>query len=180
MWLISDGEYDNFELRLRFQASLSHLGNSGIQVRSRWDPSAEVEGIGELSGWLDGPQVDIEPNDPWRNGYIYDETREIKRWINPSLPDWEIDSAKYAPEKYIYFSGDKETVWNEVRIICDGLRIKTIINDIIISDFDGSGILDDTAHKEHNVGIKGHIAFQLHKYSENEIRFKDIAIREIK
>jgi hypothetical protein len=86
---------------------------------------------------------------------------------------------EYAPEKYIYFSGDKETDWNEVRIICDGLRIKTIINDIIISDFDGSGILDDVAHKEHNVGIKGQIALQLHKYSENEIRFKDIAIREI-
>lgn len=123
-WLISDGEYENFELRLRFQASDRYLGNSGIQIRSRWDPSAEVESNGELSGWLDGPQVDIDPNNPWRNGYIYDETRETKRWINPSLPDWEIDSAKYAPEKVVYFTEDQEPGWNNVRIICEGSRIK--------------------------------------------------------
>lgn len=180
IWLVSDGEFDNFELRLKFQVSKRHKGNSGIQVRSRWDPLAEEEGPGDLAGWLDGPQVDIETNDPWRNGYIYDETREAKRWIHPSLPNWEIDSATYAPEKYIYYSEEQEPGWNEMRIICDGLKIKTIVNDITISDYDGSGILDDDAHRKHNVGIKGHIAFQLHKYSENEIRFKDIEIREIR
>jgi len=179
IWLVSDKEYDNFELRLKFQVSKRHKGNSGIQVRSRWDPSAEEEGTGDLAGWLDGPQIDIEPNDPWRNGYIYDETREAKRWINPSLPNWEIDSAMYAPERYIYYTEDQVPGWNEVRIICDGLKIKTIVNNITISDYDGSGRLDDAAHRKHNVGIKGHIAFQLHKYSENEIRFKDIEIKEI-
>ena len=180
IWLVSDKEFDNFELGLKFQVSRRHKGNSGIQVRSRWDPSAEEEGTGDLAGWLDGPQIDIEPNDPWRNGYIYDENRGTKRWINPSLPNWEIDSARYAPEKFIFYFEDQEPGWNDVRIICNGLRIKTIINNIVVSDYDGTGILDDAAHRQHNVGVKGHIAFQLHKYSENEIRFKDIEIREIK
>jgi hypothetical protein len=178
IWLVSDTEFDNFELRLKFQVSRRQTGNSGIQVRSRWDPRAEEEGTGDLAGWLDGPQIDIEPNDPWRNGYIYDETREAKHWIHPILPDWQIDSAAYAPEKYVFYFEDQEPGWNDVRIICDGLKIKTVINNITISDYDGSGVLDDAAHRKHNVGLKGHIAFQLHKYSENEIRFKDIEIRE--
>jgi hypothetical protein len=71
VWLMSDEEFADFELRLQFQAYRDSPGNSGVQFRSRFDPSVD-------GGWLDGPQVDIHPpaDMSWRTGLIYDETRE--------------------------------------------------------------------------------------------------------
>lgn len=131
------------------------------------------------AGWLDGPQVDIDPKNPWRNGFIYDETREARRWINPSLPNWKIDKEAHAPEKVIFYWGDEETGWNDMTIICRGTRIKTIVNKVVVSNYDGIGVLDNKAHEKHAVGMSGHIALQLHKNSENKIWFKDIKIRDI-
>jgi peptidoglycan/xylan/chitin deacetylase (PgdA/CDA1 family) len=61
IWLLTEKEYDDFELRMKVQTHASSTGNSGIQVRSRYDDKA---------GWLDGPQVDINPPGPWRCGFI--------------------------------------------------------------------------------------------------------------
>jgi N-acetylneuraminic acid mutarotase len=124
IWLQSIEEFDDFELRFKFQASREHKGNSGMQVRSRYFENDEVE-KGNV-GWLDGPQVDIDPNNPWRNGFIYDETRDIKRWINPSLPNWSISKEEYAPKKVVHYFNDEETGWNDVTIICKGNQIKTL------------------------------------------------------
>lgn len=179
MWLQSDGEYENFELRLKFQASREHQGNSGVQVRSRWDPEAVIKSEGKHPGWLDGPQVDIDPNNPWRNGLIYDETREIRRWIHPSLPDSKIEASEHAPPRVIHYFEDEETGWNDMTIVCDGMKIRTMVNNVPVSDFDGTGVLNSKYHKKHNVGRRGHIALQLHKNSNNKIRFKDIEIREL-
>jgi hypothetical protein len=79
IWLQTENEYADFELRLKFQVSREHIGNSGVQFRSRYDEKAVVEG--SSAGWLDGPQADIDPNEPWRNGLVYDETRETKRIV---------------------------------------------------------------------------------------------------
>jgi hypothetical protein len=49
---MTDAEYDDFELRLKFQVCRGCPGNSGLQFRSRYDES-------EKGGRLDGPQVDI-------------------------------------------------------------------------------------------------------------------------
>ncbi|MBN2349512.1 MAG: DUF1080 domain-containing protein [Bacteroidales bacterium] len=177
VWLLSNKEYDNFELKLKFQVSRIHLGNSGVQFRSRYDDTSVVED--GLAGWLDGPQVDIEPNNPWRTGFIYDETRDTKRWINPDLPDWNISKEEYAPDTVIYYAEDEGTGWNDLTIIADGNHIVTRVNNVVVSNFDGTGVLDDEAHKKYNVGTTGHIALQLHKNSENFIRFKDIKIRRL-
>ena len=69
IWLLTEKEYGDFELRLKVQTYSTTTGNSGIQVRSRYDDDA---------GYLDGPQVDINPPGPWRYGFIYDETREAQ------------------------------------------------------------------------------------------------------
>ena len=50
VWLMTHKEYGDFVLRLEFQAFRDSPGNSGVQIRSRYDDAA---------GWLDGPQVDI-------------------------------------------------------------------------------------------------------------------------
>lgn len=177
IWLQTKEEFDNFELRLKFQVSRANKGNSGVQFRSRYDENAIV--LKEVAGWLDGPQVDIDPSNPWRNGLIYDETREEKRWINPSLPDWNISKDKHSPEKVIFYYEDEGTGWNNMTIKCNGMHIKTIVNNVVVSDYDAADILNNENHKKHRVGEKGHIALQLHQYSENLIRFNDIEIRKL-
>ena len=54
--------------------------------------------------------------------------------------------------------------------------MKTFVNGNMIADFDGAGVLDDKAHRRHNVGLKGHIALQLHADDELHIKYKDILI----
>jgi len=177
IWLQSQEEFGDFELRLQFQVSRQHRGNSGIQVRSRYDETARVDG--EVAGWLDGPQIDIEPQDPWRNGLIYDETRGTRRWIFPDLPDWNISEGDIESRRVIFYWEDEGPGWNDVRIICRGNRIQSFVNNIRTADFDGSGILDDADHVKHGVSEQGHIALQLHKGSDNLIRFRGIEIREL-
>ena len=180
VWLQSDGEYADFELRLKYQTFRESPGNSGIQIRSRYDEKAKIEVQGQPArGWLDGPQVDINPPGPWRTGLIYDETRGHQRWIHPSLENWVIDSATYAPPKVVQYYSDEGPGWNDMTVICEGTRIRTIVNNILISDYDGSGVLDDKAHQKYRVGLNGHILLQVHKRDQVKIRFKDIEIREL-
>lgn len=180
VWLQSDGEYADFELRLKYQAFRESPGNAGVQVRSRYDEQAKIEVQGQSArGWLDGPQVDINPTGPWRTGFIYDETRGHQRWISPSLENWVIDSATYAPPRVVHYFADEGPGWNDLTIICEGTRIRTIVNKILISDYDGSGVLDDKAHRKYHVGMSGHILLQIHKRDQVKMRFKDIEIREL-
>ena len=179
IWLQSDATYGDFELRLQFQAASDNKGNSGVQIRSRWNSDATVDGDGNARGWLDGPQVDIHPPAPWRNGFIYDETRGHRRWIFPDLPDWNIDKDTYSPRRVVYFAEDQAPHWNDLRIRARGTRITTWVNNIQVADYDGSGVLDDEAHRAHDVGMLGHIALQLHKTDSNHIRFRFIEIRKL-
>jgi len=169
VWLVSDGEFGDFELNLRVRGFRRSPGNSGVQFRSRYDESA---------GWLDGPQVDVHPPTPWRTGLIYDETRETERWIFPSLEDWKIEPAQ-GPKEWKWLYADEGDGWNEVRIIARGTKVTTVVNGITITDFDGAGILDDEAHRTHDVGLKGHFALQLHMRDELLIQFKDIRVRAL-
>ncbi len=176
IWLQSIDEFADFELRLKFQASEKNEGNAGVQIRSRYDEKAKVDE--DYVGWLDGPQIDIHPSGPWRNGFIYDETRGTRRWIFPDLPDWKISEEEYAPQKVVYYKEDEEPGWNDMRIICNGNHITTFVNNVKVADYDGTGILDNDDHVKNKVSSSGHIALQLHKHSNNYIRFKDIEIRE--
>jgi hypothetical protein len=165
VWLVSDGEYGDFELKLRVRGFAESAGNSGIQVRSRYDRDAF---------WLDGPQVDIHPPGPWRTGLIYDETRGTQRWVFPSLPDWEIEP-RQGPPKWTW----KHDGWNDVEIVCRGTTIRTTVNGIPIADFNGAGILDDANHRARKVGLRGHIGLQLHSRDELLIEYKDLFARAL-
>ncbi len=169
VWLQSDGEYDNFELRLKFKIYKDSPGNSGVQIRSRYDRQA---------GWLDGPQLDIHPPNPHRAGLIYDETRGANRWIHPSLEHGDHKILPSMVNQHItLLYGDEG--WNEMVIIAKGPHIKAIVNGEVASDYDGSGVLDDEARRKYNVGMTGHIALQLHNKDELRARFKDIMIRQL-
>jgi len=167
VWLMTEGEYGDFELKLKVRGHASKSkGNSGVQVRSRYDAKA---------GWLDGPQVDIHPPAPWRTGLIYDETRETRRWIFPSLKNWSIKREQGPKECRWQADG-----WNNLIIRCKGTKILTRLNGLTVTDFDGKGVLDDEAHRKHNVGLKGEVALQLHSGDKLLIEFKDILIRPLK
>jgi hypothetical protein len=172
VWLMHHKEFADFELKLKFRAFKESPGNSGVQIRSRYNPNNEAEG----GFWLDGPQVDIHPPAPWRTGLIYDETWGEKRWISPSLKDWRIEKSE-GPKKTIFT--DKEGEWNDLVILCSGTRIQTFLNNIPVTDFNGEKVLTNEAHQKANSGLNGHIALQLHKNDKLKIRFKDIFIREL-
>ena len=86
---LTEDEYSDFERALKVQTYRDSKGNSGVQVRSRYDGDA---------GWLDGPQVGINPPAPWRSGFIYDETREAKIWISPIAGKPSVARPEHAPK----------------------------------------------------------------------------------
>ena len=171
IWLLTEKEYDDFELRLKVQTFSGTTGNSGIQLRSRYDDQA---------GWLDGPQVDINPPGPWRNGFIYDETRGVQVWLWPDVGRPANAKPEHAPKGWKWHDSENGDVWNDVRVICQGTSIRTIVNGVVVADYDGSGRLDDQTHRDRNVGMKGHIGLQIHPGKQLLIRFKDIEVRELK
>src|SRR6185312_10058907 len=70
IWLTSEKSYGDFDLRLQFQVVRGDLGNSGVQIRGRYDETLQE---------MEGPQLDIFPRSPWRTGMLYDETRGTSR-----------------------------------------------------------------------------------------------------
>ena len=171
IWLLTEKEYDNFELELKVQSFADTKSNSGVQVRSRYD---------DAEGWLDGPQVDVHPSGGWRSGFIYDETRTVKEWLSPIQGKPSVATIEDAISGWNWKHGDEEDVWNYVRIVCVNTRIMTVVNGVTITDFDGSGVLDDADHAKLNVGMNGHIGLQIHPGGEGKIRFKDLQIKELK
>ena len=57
VWLVSDQEFADFELHMKFQAYADSPGNSGLQFRSRFDDAVS-------GGWMHGPQVDATRPSP--------------------------------------------------------------------------------------------------------------------
>ncbi len=174
VWLIHESEWADFELELEFQAFRPSPGNTGVQIRSRYDASASAPN----GGWLDGPQIDIHPPTPSRTGLIYDETRSEKRWIHPSLPSSKIDLGPPPPGFTFRYREDGDA-WNQLRIVARGTSITSVLNGITMADYDGKGVLDNEGHRQRNVGLRGHIALQLHVRDELKVRFRHLRIRAL-
>lgn len=172
VWLMTEEEYVDFEVRMQFQAFRDSPGNSGVQVRSRYD-----HGDGE--GWLNGPQVDINPPGPWRTGMIWDETRGNQRWLYPDVPAGEWVDEGMAVEGLVLHYADDEPAWNDLVISVAGTRMQAVLNGVRVMKYDGAGVLDDETHRLRDVGMSGHIALQIHTGDQLRIRFRDIEIREL-
>jgi hypothetical protein len=170
VWLVTKKEYSDFMLRLRFQAYRESPGNSGVQIRSRYD---------DESGWLDGPQIDINPPGLWRTGMIWDETRGVQHWLYPKVPKGKwVDKSMANPDLVFYYSDDGPG-WNELEIKAAGTRLRASLNGVKVMEYKGESVLNDDIHKRRNVGLNGHIALQIHTNDELKIRFKDIYIKEL-
>ena len=170
IWLMTNKEYKDFSLKLKFAAFKESPGNSGVQIRSRYD---------DVEGWLDGPQIDIHPQGPWRSGMIWDETRGMNRWIYPDIPKGEwVDESMREKVPDFYYS-DNELQWNEIEITVKGWAVVSTLNGIKITDFDSKELLNTEFHKKYKVGKKGNICLQLHIKDELKMYYKDIAIKEL-
>jgi hypothetical protein len=167
VWLLGNREFTDFDLKMKIRSFRESTGNSGVQLRSRYDDEAYV---------LDGPQVDIHPPGPYRNGLIYDETRGVRHWIFPVLP-----GSKIEPEQGVrdwkWQHADEGDGWNDLAVECRGTRIKTSVNGVQTADYDGAGVLDDDFHKRRNVGMRGYLALQLHNGDDLYIQFKEISVK---
>jgi hypothetical protein len=157
--LMSDRQYGDFVLRLRIQTERNVNGNSGIQIRSRYNPQ---------TGWMEGPQIDINPPGPAQTGKLWNEGPGEHRWLsNETVPG----------QKFFY--ADEGDGWNDLEITAQGTKIRTVLNGVKVVDYDGAGVLDDELHRKAGVGLRGQIGLQIHSADELKLRFKDIRIREL-
>lgn len=170
VWLLSEREYGDFELELQFQAFRDSPGNSGVQLRSRYDTAAF---------FLDGPQVDIHPPGWWRTGMIWDETRGSSRWLWPAVPKGKWVDETMAASNRVWRFSDEGDGWNQLQLRAERTTLRAVLNGVILMDWDGAGVLDDAVHRQRNVGLRGHLALQIHRNDQLRIRFKDIRVREI-
>ena len=169
-WLYSEKEYANFELKFKFRAFKTSTGNSGVQVRSQYEDS---------DNWMNGPQLDINPPGTWRTGMIFDETKGNERWIYPNLPR-NVNANESMQRKIFQFYFAEETnQWNVMRIRCEGTTIEAWLNGVKVTNFHGEGVLNDETHEKLNVGMKGHIAFEIHEKDALILQLKDIYIKEL-
>jgi hypothetical protein len=158
--LAANKEYGDFVLRLRFQIERGVTGNSGIQIRSRYNAE---------TGWMQGPQIDIDPPNPQgTTGKLWNEGPGPHRWLS---------NEPIKGSKFLY--ADQASGWNDLEITAQGMRIRSVLNGVTLVDYDGSGVLDDELHKKWNVGAKGVIGLQIHANDELKLRFKDIRIKEL-
>jgi hypothetical protein len=174
VWLVHEREWADFELELEFQAFRASPGNTGVQIRSRYDGSSAAPN----GGWLDGPQIDVHPPAPWRTGLIYDETRTEKRWIFPSLTSSRIEP-RPTPAGFSFRYAEDGGGWNQLRIVARGTTITTRLNGVTMADFDGAGVLDNEGHRRLDVGLRGHIALQLHVRDELKVSFRRLRARAL-
>lgn len=170
IWLVTNREYSDFVLHLRFCAFRNSPGNSGVQIRSRYDDEA---------GWLDGLQIDINPPGPWRTGMIWDETRGVNRWLYPPVPKGEWVNESMANQNLVFYYSNEGSGYNDLEIKVVETKITVILNGITVTQYDGEGVLNDRIHKVRNVGMNGHIALQIHTKDLLKIQFKDIRIKDL-
>ena len=158
--LATQKKYGDFVLRLRVQVKRGVTGNSGIQIRSDYNPQ---------SGWMEGPQIDIDPTSPrGTTGKLWNEGPGEHRWLS---------NEPIAGLKFSY--ADEGDGWNDMEITAKGMKITSVLNGVTVVRYDGSGVLDDALHRQRGVGTRGVIGLQVHMYDEIELRFKDLRIKEL-
>jgi len=149
-FLVTDAEFDDFELLLEFKQHPAL--NSGVQVRSQ-----VIGGFDHRDGGLRGPQVELDPTDRAYTGGIYDEQR--RGWL-ASLID-----APYARRAY------KQGDWNRLRIVVIGPVIRTWINGVPAAEvFDA---MDTGGH----IALQVHSVSEIKE--PMQVRFRNIRVRPL-
>lgn len=149
-FLCTTEDYGDFELTL--EVKVDDPLNAGIQIRSVSSPDRQA-------GRVHGPQVEVAVNGT--AGYIYGEALGTG-WLSKDRDDPAANAA--------FRSGE----WNHYRILAEGNRIKTWVNDVPVAD-----LVDDTTGMS-----RGFIGLQVHSIAPGEgpyiVRYRNIMVRELK
>ncbi len=138
--------YTNFVLRLQFKlVGTEGFVNGGVQVRS--EPAKNPPN--EMVGY----QCDI--GEGWW-GALYDESRRNKVLIKP-------DAAAVA-------KAVKKGEWNEYLIRCEGRRIRTWINGVVMIDY---------SETDEKLAQHGLIGLQVHGGGKSEASYRNITVAEL-
>ncbi len=146
-------EFADFELE--FEVQIIDPINSGVQMRSAVRPQM-IDG--RMREVVYGPQVEIEPS-PGESGYLYAE--KAGGWMTPK-------------EKLVAHDLFKAGEWNRYRVVAEGPRIRTWINDTLVSDL--------TAEFLQRAHLRGFIALQVHRVPEGTagtVAWRNLRVREL-
>lgn len=155
-FLITTSEYANFELELEVKLHDTDL-NSGVQIRTS---TSKKNAKGISREVIHGPQVDLGKS-PGRSGHIFNQGNGA--WITPK-------------DKLVNNSAMKNGEWNTLRVVADGPRIQTWVNDQQIAD-----VTDKEAYAKYPSGV---IALQVHAVGKSpeivrRVSFRAIRVRTI-
>ena len=162
-FLCTKQQFDNFELEV--EVIVDDTTNQGVQFRSRVKPVTTGKGFSQLAGRVWGPQLEIrqfQGMDKPTTGFIYGEAM----------------GRGYLSSEDIYAKGHHHYVdksWNKLRIVAEGPRLRTWLNDILIDD-----VTDEEAYKTHPHGF---VALQVHGMNDGrtyEMGWRNIRIRPLK
>lgn len=154
-------DYSDFELE--FEVRVDPRLNSGVQVRSRLKEQTTGSGNNSRRGRVYGPQVEIEGtgDDGKQAGYIYAEATG-RGWLTPE--------DKLVPHKWM-----KDDEWNHYRVVVEGARFRTWINDEMVSD-----LVDEEIYRTHPSGF---IGLQVHGIRAGsgpyEVAWRNIRIKPL-
>lgn len=149
-FLVTEKEYGDFILELDTKIE-SPLSNSGVQVRSHFDPAGN-NGKGKVYG----RQFEIDPSNRKWSGGVYDEGR--RDWIYP------LDLNAKAKDAF------KVGVYNHIRIECIGNEMRTWINGTPVAD------VVDTVDSRGFIGLQVH-AVTTPEQAGKKVYFKNIRIQ---
>ena len=90
-------------------------------------------------------------------------------WVDQSM----------APKGFKFVYADEGSGWNDLEVRAERMKIQARLNGVQVTDYDGTGVLDDALHQQLGVGRKGIIALQIHSRDQVRIRFKDLRIKPL-
>lgn len=166
-FLCTEREFENFILEFDVLLEDDEL-NSGVQFRSQIAASQLSFVFRNAKGEyvtntipvdrVYGYQVEIAAQKAEGAGGVYDEARRAM------MPWWPEKGSK---ESEIFKDGE----WNSYRVECQGDAIRTIVNGMVISDFNDA------------LSLKGIIGLQVHGVGADatpyQVRWKNIRIQEL-
>ena len=142
-FLVTEKEYGDFILEAEVMVEAAE-GNSGIQTRSHFDPTASGG-----KGKVYGRQCELDPSHRRWTGGIYDEGR--RDWLYP------IDLNATAKNAY------KKDEYNHLKIECIGNEMKTWVNGIpaahLIDTLDPIGFIGLQVHSVNKPELVGKKVF---------------------
>lgn len=145
-------DFRDFEFRCQFRWDIP--GNSGIQFRS----GHKAPRPGQDEGVVFGYQYEIDESErAWTAG-VHEESR--RGWIVPLKGE-----ANEPKRRAVRHDG-----WNDVVIRCEGPRVRTWLNGMLIADF------TDEAEEALPAGF---FALQIHWGESSQLRWRNLAVKEL-